>query len=185
MQFHPLAYIVKLNIEMSLADLIARVTKSANSPNGVASSGAYHSSAAQRTQGTVNDTKNHRHSMKPESSAKPAGRVDMDGDGPWSSESGGNSNFENEGKQNAESAYSFSSSEEAVNAVELNDMTRSSNNGITVKTTREVVVSVANVDGKGRIKEEDETPLTEADRAATAAGVQKGMGVFTKVWGEQ
>lgn len=30
MQFHPLAYIVKLNIEMSMADLIARVTRSAS-----------------------------------------------------------------------------------------------------------------------------------------------------------
>ena len=41
MQFHPLAYIVKLNIEMSMADLIGKIARSRNC--GVISEGTFSS----------------------------------------------------------------------------------------------------------------------------------------------
>lgn len=39
MQFHPLAYIVKLNIEMSMADLIGKIARSRN--GGIISEGTF------------------------------------------------------------------------------------------------------------------------------------------------
>lgn len=35
MQFHPLAYMVKLNIELSMADLIAQVARDGSCGNGI------------------------------------------------------------------------------------------------------------------------------------------------------
>jgi hypothetical protein len=64
MQFHPLAYIVKLNIEMSMASLIAKIAKSTggSSDHGLGSSyGKTHTNRGTRHDGTtVDDGENGR-----------------------------------------------------------------------------------------------------------------------------
>ena len=47
MQFHPLAYIVKLNIEMSMADLIGKIAR--NKSCGVISEGTFSNSLGEDT----------------------------------------------------------------------------------------------------------------------------------------
>ena len=65
MQFHPLAYIVKLNIEMSMADLIAKLSRYANVDDIHAGkysskSGTHHTGTGQgSTRGTSNDSQIH------------------------------------------------------------------------------------------------------------------------------
>jgi hypothetical protein len=51
MQFHPLAYMVKLKIEMSMAELIAKVSKMKEKPNALHQSSGY---AAGSREGSVN-----------------------------------------------------------------------------------------------------------------------------------
>ncbi|KAI4717071.1 hypothetical protein E4T48_06694 [Aureobasidium sp. EXF-10727] len=58
MQFHPLAYIVKLNIEMTMSELISKVARAQNNPHGAvmpSTSTGDHSGGRSRTTRTVDD----------------------------------------------------------------------------------------------------------------------------------
>ncbi|KAH8594755.1 hypothetical protein B0O99DRAFT_687533 [Bisporella sp. PMI_857] len=180
MQFHPLAYIVKLNIEMSLAELIARVNRDPSSAQHVIPT-ASRSEADKRKSGNKTMMTN----FEPETRANvkrlstSGSKSNGDIHGSWAIS--GSNPFSGRNKQSGESTYSYSDSD---NAFEMKNIAEEKN-GIMVHTTSEIVVEPAIPNGKGRVVEEDETPLTEEDRARAERDQldgRQGMGVYTQVW---
>jgi hypothetical protein len=177
MQFHPLAYIVKLNIEMSMANLIAKISSSSN-----------HS---------VDGTQRMVHRGQPSSLRKGHSHTRR-----LAASSNASRTFTpKEAKWDSAEVYSPSSDLAMTDMFDREDLHRQGE--ISVSMKREVHVQVerrnsAGVSSKkgssyygsgtprGLETDEDMTPLKEEDMVrenAKRTGVDMGMGTFTKVWG--
>ena len=163
MQFHPLAYIVKLNIEMSMADLIARVSRSSNN-TGI----LLHNEFAKRgdsdlKRGAPSGQAGNRPGLKAKESWNSSiSSFDVDrtrtfpSDGEMMVSMKKEVNVSVERRKSVGSGLGLSGSEQKPKA---DNMSMTS------------------------FLEDDRQPLKEADESALRTGVQRGMGVHTKVWG--
>lgn len=164
MQFHPLAYIVKLSIEMSMAELIAKVSCSSNNPGTLLlNTGETSSWLDDREFKRINSLTN-RLPSNDKSTVRPKGS--------WS-----------------ESSASFSSFNVARHHISPND------GEIMVNMKREVTLQVerrrsiaASLKEQKSIAEstsafnDDGKFSRDRQEGEVMTGVERGMGVYTKVW---
>jgi len=179
MQFHPLAYIVKLKIEMSMADLIATVAKRQNPQenNNRPSDNTFQAEKAVMSS-----------DMRDAEAATKAS--------PFTIENDADDGVSMESQKISKGPTGVVSQRELRGSAE--DLghyaSQSVANGMGVHTMREVRIEVENVqsvkeeggstagsfddNGVPRKEDDDTRPL----RNGTMSG-KKGMGIYTKVWG--
>ncbi|KAH6664035.1 hypothetical protein B0J14DRAFT_644459 [Halenospora varia] len=166
MQFHPFAYIVKLNIEMSMADLIAKVSRTSTN---------WKDPSLSRTQDTSLFTSGH-HDTQPEFNRRPK-------------PSNLNSSSISSNVELDDILYVRESAPSRATGLEVN---MSSEVRIHVERRKSLGASTKEGSklGLGNVvspMEEDTEPLKEEDRreareTAQRSGVEKGMRVHTTVW---
>ena len=166
MQFHPLAYIVKLNIEMSMAELIAKISRSSNNPAALLRLSGETSAWPNDLKRTHSLTKNNTFDNKANMAMKPSDS------GGWS---GSVSSF------NIDRSLSRSTSNGSEMLVNMKrevqiqiERRRSIASGLSLKEQRSIAESArsGNVDADA-----------DEEGVAVMTGVERGMGVHTKVWG--
>lgn len=173
MQFHPFAYIVKLNIEMSMADLIAKVSKCQSNSSG-------NSYPAEMPAILSNDSgkswpeSSHLHNSV---SSIPRRRTSVTSH--WASTSSSEMELDGISKKPGAGEMMVNMTQEVHVEVERRN---SGVMGPKEQTDRG--------HRRARSTEEDTKPLKAEDQESEArhlerakrVGVEEGMGVYTKVW---
>jgi len=174
MQFHPLAYIVKLNIEMSMAELIAKISRSSNNPAALLRPSGETTAWPNDLKRMNSLTKNTDFDNKGNVGMKPAYS------GGWS---GSVSSF------NIDRSLSRSTSNGGEMMVNMKrevqiqvERRRSIAASLSLKEQRSIAESarIGNVDSDA---DEDGKFWRDEEGVAVMTGVERGMGVHTKVWG--
>lgn len=183
MQFHPLAYIVKLKIEMSMADLIGKVARSDQNALHSSEHTPFSHSTLKGTRGTISEGKKTANNITVTDTIK----IDHD----TISEDSVSIELREitKGKGNMATQREIRAGEQGG----THASTGSNANNMSVFTTQEVRIEVEdsvhagmvidNFDDEGSIRRNDNDTKPVRHPLPAATGEKKGMGVYTKVWG--
>lgn len=178
MQFHPFAYIVKLNIEMSMADLIAKVSRSNKNPSdlpAILSNATAKSSQLHKSIGSVARRRNSTSYGQSEDPQK----------GHWASMSSSEMELDEIAPSPAVGSLAVTMQREVRVSVEIERRVSedASTKGESEGGHRRTKSGRAVEDDMKPLKAEDQERDARDEERAKRSGLEQGMGVYTKVWG--